>query len=410
MSGLAGMRGSGSFGTDERPKSFREMILWMNPNGNAPLFGLTSKVKKITKTDPEYAWWAEPNGLVRLQVAGSHADTITTITVDSADPAAGTIALNYGTASHLKAGDILMVEIAEAAAFANEFIEVVSVLSDTQFTVKRGVAGTTAATIANDVWLTLIGSAYAEGTGAPSAVSRNPVKYNNYTQIFKDSYQITGTVNATTFRTGEAWSNDKKRKTFDHARAVEFAMLFGKKFETTGENGMPLRYMGGLRQQISPDTTTVFSSPVTPETLLDALYKVFDFDTPAGDERIAFCGNEGLNVLNKMILNDGATNIDWGAKVSWYGMNFREFIMPQGRILLRTHPLMNRHSLYGTSMFVIDFASLAYVHMKGRDTKTFDDVQAKDEDVRRGYYMTDCSLMVDRGGRTCGYLSNLGAT
>ena len=407
MSGLAGMRGSGSFSADERPKSFREMILWMNANGTAPLFGLTSKVKKLTKTDSEYAWWAEPNGLVRLQVAAEATSGVTTITVDSTDPTAADIGANYGTATHLKSGDILMVEITEAAAFANEFIEVVSVLSDTQFTVKRGVAGTTPATIAADVWLTLIGSAHAEGTGAPQAVSRNPVKYNNYTQIFKDSYQITGTANATTYRTGDPWSNDKKRKTFDHARAIEFAMLFGKKHETTGDNGMPLRYMGGLRQQISPDTTTIFSAGVTPETLLDAVYKVFDFDTPAGDERIAFCGNEGLNILNKMILNDGATNIDWGAKVTWYGMNFREFIMPQGRLLIRTHPLLNRHSLHSKSMFIIDFASLAYVTLKGRDTKPFDDVQTKDEDLRRGFFMTDCSLMVDRGGRTCGYLGAL---
>lgn len=81
--------------------------------------------------------------------------------------------------------------------------------------------------------------------------------------------------------------------------------------------------------------------------------------------------------------------------------------MPQGRLLIRTHPLFNRHSLYTKSMMVLDMSSLSYVAMKGRDTKTQDDVQQKDEDVRRGYIQTECSLMVDRGGLTCGWLGNI---
>jgi hypothetical protein len=40
MSGIAGLRGTGDFGTDERPKGFREGILFFNPNGEAPIFAL----------------------------------------------------------------------------------------------------------------------------------------------------------------------------------------------------------------------------------------------------------------------------------------------------------------------------------------------------------------------------------
>ena len=46
MAAVAGLRGTGDFGTDERPKDFREMILFLNPNGDTPIFGLTSKAKK----------------------------------------------------------------------------------------------------------------------------------------------------------------------------------------------------------------------------------------------------------------------------------------------------------------------------------------------------------------------------
>jgi hypothetical protein len=130
-----------------------------------------------------------------------------------------------------------------------------SVISDTQFTARRGAGGSTAGSIANAGGLTLIGSAYAEGTGAPRAVTRNPVKFKNYVQIFKDSYELTGTAAETTMaRTGDPWSNDKKRKMFDHSKAIELAFLFGRQAEITGDNGKPKRFMGGIREFIPSAT------------------------------------------------------------------------------------------------------------------------------------------------------------
>ena len=54
MAAVAGLRATGDFGTDERPKDFREMILWRNPKGTAPIFALTARAKKRVSTDPEF--------------------------------------------------------------------------------------------------------------------------------------------------------------------------------------------------------------------------------------------------------------------------------------------------------------------------------------------------------------------
>jgi len=407
MTAVAGLRASADVGTDERPKSFREMILFRNPKGSAPIFALTSRAKKKSVTDPEFAWWDEPNGNVRLQVNGSHAAGVTTINVDSSDPDSTNADRNWGLATHLKPGDLLQVEKTESDVMDNELLEVVSVASATSFTVLRGAAGSTPATISDDAWLTLMGSAYAEGTDAPQAVSRNPIKYYNYTQIFKNTYELSKTADKTTYRTGDLWSNDKKRKTFDHSRDIEWAILYGRRHETTGSNGKPKRYMGGLRSFIPDSRTTIFGSPVTVSTFLDAIYRVFDYDTGAGDERIAFCGNLALNSLNKVIQADSNTDIQYDGVFEVYGMNFRRFITPQGSIFLKTHPLLNVHDKYSRSMFILDFDSIRYVHLKDRDTKVKDDVQTESEDVRRGFLQTECSLMVDRGGLTCAYLGNL---
>ena len=146
MSGVAGLRGSGDWGTDERPKNFREMILFRNPAGSAPIFALMARVQKESTDDPEFAWWDEPNDIVRLQVAGALSSTDTEVVVDSSDPSASSPGLVWGTATHLKPGDLLLAEPAtDAATFNQEIMEVLGVASDTSFTVRRGAAGTTAA-------------------------------------------------------------------------------------------------------------------------------------------------------------------------------------------------------------------------------------------------------------------------
>lgn len=417
MPSFAGLRGTGDWATDQRPKNFRELIMWRNPNGQTPLTALMSQVKKESTNDPEFSWWDESVDLVRLQVnkAGDYGVADTLITIDSADPTTANPDNYYGSALNLVAGDILMVEPAtDNATFDHENILVTAVHSGTSFTVQRGFAGTTAAAILDDGYLVKIGSAFAEGTDAPLAASRNPIKFSNYTQIFKTTYELTGTAEKTKTRTGDEVANDKRRKTSDHAKDLEMALFFGQKSETVGSNGKPLRTMNGLRAQISSATTKVLAAnwtianPATAgNSLHDAISPVFDFESGAGDERIVFAGTNALNRFNQAIAKgtgSGAVSINYDGKEKLYGMTFHRYAISQGTILIKTHPLMNRHPIYRNSMFVIDFSAIKYRPMEGRDTKSKDNIQGDGEDVRRGQWMTETSLEVAAGGLTCGYI------
>jgi hypothetical protein len=421
MPAVAGLRGTGDFGTDERPKSFREGILRIRPNGNAPIFALTSRAKKEKGvTDPQFFWWDETDTNVRLLVNGNVSDVGTTITVSSVDPTATTLDVLYGTATNLKDGDVLQVELAtQVTSYAStELLLVLSAPNATTILVQRGFAGTTplagAASIPNGAFLTLIGSAYAEGTAAPKATSRNPVQFGNRTQIFKDTYELTGTANETEFRTGNPWSEDKTRKMFDQARAIEWSILFGKQSEAISAlNGKPIRTMGGLREFIPASRTTIFAGATNVSVaggtslFLNAVFKAFDFETEAGDERIIMAGNGALNALNLGAMADANSDIWFEGPIDVYGMRLNEWIVPQGRLLVKSHPLMNQHPLYTNSMFVLDFSMLRYVYLRNRDTQVRDDVQTKDEDVRRGLIMTECSIRVDGGGLSMAYLGNV---
>lgn len=387
---FAGMRGTGDWATDERPKNFREMILWRNPNGSAALHALSARMKSERVDDAEFSWWEEENNPLRVQVGGVGVSTTST----ALDLASGGL--------DLVAGDVLMIEKTETAAYTNEFVEVSSVTSDTAVVIKRGAANTTAAASGTNAFLTRIGNVFEEGSLSPAASNRNPTKIRNFAQIFKTSYDISETAKLTRTRTGDPLKNDKKRRMFDHATSLEFAWLFGVPFEdTTGTK--PKRFAGGLRHFISTNVT-VFTTTPTEDTFLAAVYPVFDYNAgSAGNERIIFAGNGALNALNQIARNSSSTRINFDGVLKTYGMALQRWVLPQGTVFVRTHPLLNVHGRFKNSMFIIDPSAIIYRYM--RDTREENNIQANDADQEKGQWLTEAGLEF-RHEKTMGYIGN----
>ena len=396
MPNFAGLRGTGSFGTDERPKSFREMILWMNPNGTAPLFAMTSKAKTESVDDPEFSWWEEILDICRLTVNGALDGVVTTVVV-----AAGALQLNPG--------DILQVEPAvQVVGYLGEFIRVVSVSSDTTFVVTRGAAGSTAAAIGTGLFLTRVGNAQSEGNRSIQSNSSNPVKFLNYTQIWKTPFQITNTAKATKFRTGDPLANDKKRKTFIHSEKIEQALFWGKPSEVAdATNGnLPLRTTMGLRHFITSNRT-VFAATITMDAFMDAINPVFNYESGgSGNERIVYAGNGALNFLNKLIRTEASTRITYDGTIELYGQRLQKWIMPQGTIAVKSHPLMNVHPVYQYSMFVVNPTGVIYRPLRGRDTKIEKNIQENDADYEKDQWITEAGFEF-HFERTFAYLGNV---
>lgn len=384
---IQGLRGTGNWGTDERPKDFRETILWMNPNGSAPLSALMSKTKSQGLTDPEFAWWEEEMEQVRLKLNGAIADgTVLAFTVDP-----GSVVDSTGGFSVVP-GDVLMVESA-TGVITGEIVIVSAVASDTSITVVRGQAGTVAGAIADDSYLLKIGNAFAEGTRSPNATTRNPQKFFNYAQIFKTAYELTETADKTKARTGSARENDKKRKMFDHATALEYAYLFGRKYETTGSNGKPLRYTGGLFEFLAAQTKTFAGSGLTwtEDNFIDSIAPCFNYTADGvGNERIVLAGNGALTELNKLARNSSSTRVNFDGTVKTYGMELQRWIIPQGTIYIRTHPLFNTHPKYTYAMLGLNPSGLIDRKLRAHTFK--DDIQENDSDTRKGQWIGETGL------------------
>ena len=392
VAAIMGLRGTGDWGTDERPKNFRETILWRQPNGMTPLTAIMAKAGSESTNDPEFAWWEEDLQTVRVQeTTGLAANTGSTA-----------LTCSGGGVSNLVAGDVLLVEKTDQVSYDNEIVVVASVASDTSATLARAQSGTSVAAIAANSFLTKIGNVYAEGTTSPNVSSRNPNKLYNYCQIFKTAYELTNTAKMTKARTGDPLKNDKKRKMFDHSIAMEWAMIFGKRHETTGANGKPMRFTGGLRQFITTNVTVFATSP-TETTFLNASYPVFNWNSGAGDERFVLAGNVALNNLNLLAKNSSSTRINFQGVVNIYGMNLQKWVMPQGTFYVKTHPLLNTHSRYSKSMFILDPSALVYRYM--RDTTFKDNVQANDADTTKGFWLTEAGIEI-RHEKTMAYIGN----
>jgi hypothetical protein len=387
MTEFAGMRGTDSFGTDERPKNFREMILWMAPNGRAPLFALSARMKKEATDDPEFAWWEEVKdiGRVTLNEAGVVDETETTLTV---------AAFNGRGAFQFQPGDVLQVEV-DDAGYTAELLKINSVTDATTIVVTREYAGTDGTSgITNGAGLTRIGSAYEEGSGAPTVVSQNPTKFLNKTQIFKTPYELTETAKETRFRTGDPLKNDQIRKSFTHSEKLEQAFFWGKVSEVTGSGGQPERTMAGLRELLTSNVT-IFAADPTIDTFIEAISPVFDYEAGgAGDERIVYCGNGALNYLNKLVASDSSTRINYNGVIDIYGQRMFTFRIPQGTIAIKSHPLFNVHPLYTYSMFVVNPSGLVYRPLRNRDTKIQKNIQDNDADKQKDQWLTECSLEV----------------
>jgi hypothetical protein len=71
-------------------------------------------------------------------------------------------------------------------------------------------------------------------------------------------------------------------------------------------------------------------------------------------------------------------------------MELQKWVLPQGTLYLRTHPLMNINSRFTNGCFVINPSAIKYRPLRNRDTKFKDNVQAPDDDETKGQWLTEC--------------------
>lgn len=373
---LPGMKSTADFATDERPKNFREGIMLLEPRNKAPLFALTAAMRSEATDDPEFIWWEEDLQTFTFQINGALAGGATTVVIDSG-------------ATKLKAGDMLRTAGGEA-------IRVVTVVSDTDFTVTRAVGpvGTpagTAAAIADDSKLLYVGSAYREGAPRSVGVSHNPVKQSNVTQIFRDPVEWTRTAMKTRYRTGDAMKHDRRRALNKHSMGIERAFWLGTKYETL-EAGQPLRFTGGVLNAIpAANIKTVTAAGVDMDELESYFADIFAYGV---GEKLAFGSIKTLMVINQIVRKN--TAYQWGPGEKEYGMRVKRLYTPAGTLALTEHPLFGQAGEFlAEDLVIMDTTNLVYRYVN--DTQLLKDREDNGTDGKAEEYLTEAGLEVHHG-------------
>ena len=378
MAAIQGLRGSGEFSTDFRPKNYRELFTLMEPNGNAPLNALLAMGSSEATDDPEFKNFRDELPDRKLKVNGAVASTSTTsITIDASDD--NKFAING------------------AIVVNSETAEVMHVTADTTattLTVTRNIGGTTHQ-IADNADLFIAGFAAAEGGSSPTAISFDASVSSNFCQIFRTAFQVSNTLNSTFLRTGDKMDEAMTKALKLHMSDIERAMFFGVKHEANGSTAQPTRFSGGLLNSLTNvvDITTDYAAyggtgaGKMPEEGFDSLLisTIFKFGSK---QKIAFVGENVANHLQQY----GKDRWQPTALEGAYGVNLTRYNTFAGDLMVHLHPQFRQVPGMKDSMIVVDFPYLSYRYLEGRDTQLLENRQSPDADSVKHEYLTECGL------------------
>lgn len=421
MPSFLGMRGTGDWtDSDMRPLSWRDGVLWLYPNGDAPITALLAKLSEKKVDDPQFHWWTQS-----LPAQGG---SVTALYDDAA--------LSTGFSTGAVAGQTIYVKMEEAIA---DFFRVghqamlryssdyeIDVNGKATAVVKNGSSSYVAIKLIenentssnNDLTdcdtILIIGNINAEGAAMPAALAYDPVKFYNYTQIFRTPLSITRTARLTTLRTGDAYKKAKREALQIHSIEMERAFLFGARWEGTGNNGKPERATWGLIPFITNNSGIVsnFTTQTTwqnttwladgEEWLDTQLEEMFRHGS---DERMAYCGSGVILAINKLVKEYG--NYEFTPKTVDYGIKVMQWTTPFGIIYMKRHPLFSFEVTNRYSMVCFEPKNLTYRYLT--DTTFYGDPDKQNTgrgriDGTDEEYLTECGLEFHHPS-TCGWFN-----
>ena len=391
----------------------------------APLTALLSKMGEQKVDDPQFHWWTK--------LLASQGGDVTNVYTDAALSSA--LASGAATAS----GTTLYVNVAEAVA--DEFRvghqallrdashQDVDVNAKVTAVVKNGASSYLACKLleaddngastdlSNCDTILIVGNINAEGAAIPDAIAYDPVKWYNYTQIFRTPLEITRTAKLTRLRTADAYKEAKRESLEIHSMELEKAFLFGIRSENTGSNGKPERTTWGLIPAIKAGASAnvddySLNSDYSGQTWLQGgeewldayLERIFRY---GANDKLAFAGSGALLGVNRLAKAGG--DIQLTATTTDYGMKVVTWITPFGTIHIKTHPLFSFEATTRNCMVIFEPSKLKYKYIT--DTHFKKDPAMKQAgwtayDGIKEEWLTECGLEYHHP--TCfGYLTGL---
>lgn len=373
----------------DRVGDFASTILQIDPAGTALMLALSSGMNKMSAADTTFTWYEDSHQSYRTQILS--VGTGTTITVQD-----GTLYIP---------NDVLMVED------TGEYV-IVEGTNGNDLTVSRGQAGTVIVAVSNTMYMQKVGNAHPEASQPPRAVTQQGAPRTNYTQIFRNSWAVSGTAKAVKYRTGNKVAKNKRDCAMYHAEDMERSMIWGRKAVGT-RNGSPFRMTDGIVAQIeqyngrieNPATRGVVGD-YSQQDFADFIRRIFSKQIKGQpNERIAIGGDLVLQGLNQMTLLDSSYEIGSGEEV--LGIKVCTYQTAFGKIKLLTHPLMNENPIWQRELYILHPGAIRKRMIRETEEENYDTKgnRITGVDADQGFITTEMGVEVG-GASTMGILRN----
>lgn len=396
-----GMRGTGDWVTNQRPLNWRQQILYLYPNGMAPLTAIMSMMGGKAVDDPNFNWWTQVQSTVQGAVAGVFTVADLSVAYVSGGAAGDTVFVQVTTAlaNRIRSGHQILLR--DASDYS---VDVVGKVTE----VTRGAINSVLAVRlleADDNSTThdlsdcdnfkIIGNINPEGGEMPDAIALDPVQVYNYTQIFRSPLSMTRTALKTRLRTPNDYQKAKSEALEMHSWEMELAFLWGIRSQNIGDNGKPERTTMGVMnfiRQYAPanvndytlNTTYARQSWATGgetwlKTMLELIFRY------GAEDKLCLCGSGFLLGIDALATAGGQMNLTAGQKI--YGMQIREWLTPFGTIKMKTHPLFSFDATTRNMGLIIEPKELGYRYID--DTTFFGESSSKEHSSGYGQRRID---------------------
>ena len=349
---------------------------------NTPMISLLMQLNKHSCTDVKFEWQEDifPALTDTIEVTSSTLATLTPTTIALYRP--DDVWLNGDS------GEVILV----------------TAVGDTTMTVVRGIGddpSTDAQAIAaTDNWF-FVGAAAETGSQARNFKTTQISQPYNYCQLFKEGFEVSGTLNATKLYGGADINYLRYKHAQIHQRDKERMCWFGVRDRNLVSSG---RYRHTSRGLIT-DGTAGWITTNESETNSSGEYTEDEFDVDlqtafryGSSTKFMFCSPMALSVVSSW----GRDKLQTVPRANTMGVNITRYVSPHGELNLVNEKMFQDFSTAGTVWGEgLDYSKMAVIlDMKNiylrtlRDTILEMGIQENDRDSIQDQYMTECGLQV----------------
>ena len=390
----------------------------------SPFFVYLSKVGKVPTTDPQFRFLEDRSAMQWTDRSFTTSTNLAAVSVG----AVVTATLSSAQAWLIKGMVVQVSSLAGNSGAPNHATAVITAINsstsiDIKWLTNPGSDADPAAyvsAVSMEGRMMVIGTAYAEGTGAPDTFSQELDHDYGYTQIFKTACEMSNTARATTFKGyADEWQRIWNSKLREHKVDIERAMLYGQRASSGGINyteGIAGHIIANGQAQTHEDSEqivytegaaylkTVAAGSLTYDVLLRDLEVIFDPARGGTASKLALCSLPVISLFNK--LGDGVgfigdtmstkTPYNFERSQGTFGHKVMKIETVHGDLTLVREPLFR--DMAAEFCCLVDLDHVSYRPLVGnginRDTSITTNVQAADEDLRKDLILTEAGLEV----------------